>query len=192
MIRHLFLTIFLTFSLVGVINSQDHHDNHETHATHETGHGKHKISFFSGFTHVQAAFYEHETHEENTGKWIPTIGLDYYYSLSHRWEAGLILDLELDEYYINTSSHNELRRNNVFIAAAVAKYKPTKRIGLFAGPGYETEFQEGHTKSFFVLKTGIEYEVHIENGWEITPLFSYDFKEEYSAYSVGITLGKRF
>gem|GEM_PF-1484467 len=179
------------------LNTLAQHNEHTTHAAnehqeHEAGHGKHKISLYTGFTHIPSAFYEHETHEQSTGKWVPTIGVEYYYSLTRKWELGLVTDIELDEYYIQTDDHNELERNNVVILAAVGKFKPTHRIGIIAGPGIEWEFRNHATESFFVLKTGIEYEVAIEKGWELTPMFSYDFKEEYSAYAFGVTIGKRF
>ncbi|MCU4163948.1 hypothetical protein [Carboxylicivirga caseinilyticus] len=174
------------------------HEEHETstkdghHQSEEVHHGKHKLAFYSGFTHVPSAFYEHETHEQSTGKWVPTIGLDYYYTLNKKWDLGFIGDAELDQYYIRTSEEDELERANVIVLAAVTKFKATKRIGIFAGPGFETEFKKEESKSFFVFKAGIEYEVEIENGWELTPVFSYDFKEEYSSYAFGISIGKRF
>lgn len=189
----------LAFSMLSLGTLAQHHDNTEhiattaNHSEQHSAHGKHKLSLYTGFTHIPSAFYEHETHEESTGKWVPTIGLDYYYSLNKQWELGLIGDIELDQYYIKTSDHDELERNNVVVIAAVGKFKPTRRIGVIAGPGIEWEFNNHKdTKSFFVLKMGIEYEVAIEKGWELTPMFSYDFKEEYSAYGFGITIGKRF
>lgn len=169
-----------------------HDDEHHHDATHETQHGKHSIALFTGFTHVPSAFYEHETHEESTGKWVPTLGLEYGYSFSKRWGLFLLGDVELDKYYIKTSEHDELERNNVVILAAAARYKLTKRIAIFAGPGYEWEFQSKHSVSFFVFKTGIAYDVEIENGWELAPAFSFDFKEQYSSYAFGIAIGKRF
>ncbi|MCT4648522.1 MAG: hypothetical protein N4A74_26275 [Carboxylicivirga sp.] len=189
----------LAFSMLWLGAMAQHHDNNE-HTAHNSGHahqtsthGKHKLSLYTGFTHIPSAFYEHEIHEESTGKWVPTIGVDYYYSLNKNWELGLLGDVELDEYYIKTSNHDELERNNVVVLAAVGKYKPTHRLGFLAGPGMEWEFNENKdTKSFFVLKMGIEYEVAIEKGWELTSIFSYDFKEEYSAYGFGISIGKRF
>lgn len=178
----------LLFAFSQFIFAQHEHDSE----IHETNHGKHKISLYTGFTHVSAAFYEHETHEQSTGKWIPTIGIDYYYTLNTKWDLGFIGDVEIDEYYIRTNEHNELERNNIMVLSLVGKYKPIKRLGIFAGPGYETEYKRRHTKSFFVAKIGVEYEVEIENGWELTPVLSYDLKEEYSSYALGITLGKRF
>lgn len=187
------LIVAVALLSINAMAQHDHHAGHETHSSHETSsHGKHKLSLYTGFTHIPSAFYEHETHEESTGKWVPTIGVDYYYSLNNKWALGLIGDVELDKYYITTSNHDELERNNVVVVSAVGKYKPTHRIGILAGPGVEWEFKKHDTETFFVLKTGIEYEVEIENGWELTPMFTYDFKEEYSAYSFGITIGKRF
>ncbi len=185
---HSLKLITLMFFCVFTINAQTHSVEH----IEGEDHGKHKISFFTGFTHVDAAFYKHETHEESTGKWIPTLGVEYYYTLSKYFDIGMLADVELDSYYINADGHNKLTRNNIVIASAVTRYKPTKRIGIFAGPGFETEFIDEESKSFFVLKVGVDFEVEIENGWELTPILSYDFKEHYSSYSFGISIGKRF
>lgn len=181
---------------------ENHHSN-DGHAHAE--HGKHKISFYTGFTHIPDAFYEHETKAESTGKWVPTLGLDYWYTASKKIDLGVMFDVELDEYLIDEMSENNLengepavptgekflQRNNVVVAAVVAKYKPCHGLGLFVGPGVEWEFAH-ETKSFWVVKAGIEYEIEIEKGWEITPSLIYDFKEEYSAYSFGFSIGKRF
>ncbi|MCU4155068.1 hypothetical protein J1N10_03720 [Carboxylicivirga sp. A043] len=188
--KQIFILVMLALTMNAM--AQHHHVEQHEKGEHETNHGKHKVAFYSGFTHIPSAFYEHETHEESTGKWVPTIGIDYYYSLNHKWDVGIIADVELDEYYIHTDNHDDLERNNVVVLSAVGKYKPTKRIGLIAGPGMEWEFKKHDTETFFVLKTGIEYEVAIEKGWELTPVFTYDFKEEYSAYAFGISIGKRF
>ncbi len=179
--------------------AQEHHGERETasaqpeHAVVHEEHGKHKVALFAGFTHVSAAYYEDETHLESTGKWVPTLGLEYYYTLSKTFDIGLVADMEFDEYYIRTSEEEELERNNVSVAALVLRYKPIHSLGIFVGPGIETEFfgTEDAT-SFKVLKAGIDYEIEISKGWELTPVFSYDFKEEYSAYSFGLSIGKRF
>ncbi|MBK3518628.1 hypothetical protein [Carboxylicivirga marina] len=193
--KQLFILAMLALSYSANAQHSEHKSGTEHHAQNQhehAPHGKHKLSVYTGFTHIPSAFYEHETHEESTGKWVPTIGIDYFYSLSHKWELGIIGDMELDEYYIESDSFEELARNNVVVLSAVGKYKPTHRIGLIAGPGVEWEMGEKDTKTFFVLKTGIEFEVAIEKGWELTPVFTYDLKEEYSAYAFGITIGKRF
>lgn len=184
------MAVLLTLSLQ--VNAQ-HETEEAEHELAHAEHGKHKIAAFMGFTHIDKAFYEHETHEESTGKWVPTIGLEYYYDLSKRFDVGLVTDIELDQYYINTSEETELERNNVWVTAVVARFKPIHRLGIIAGPGFETEFiGKSKSETFFVFKVGVDYEVEIAKGWELSPVFSYDFKEEYGAYSFGMSIGKRF
>ena len=170
------------------ITGQEHHatNNH----LHEE-HGKHKLAFYTGFTHISSAFYEHETHEESTGKWVPTIGVDYFYSLDKKWSLGAIVDMEIDNYMIKLDNTKEEERLNVLIATAVAKYNLNHNLGIILGPGIELEFSES-TKNFFVVKAGVEYEIEIANGWEIAPSFMYDWKEEYKSFSYGFSIGKRF
>ncbi|WP_075603876.1 outer membrane beta-barrel protein [Saccharicrinis aurantiacus] len=198
--KRIITVLIMSIGLIISVNAQNHHQtntksehHHESTNLIHAEHGKHKIAAYGGFTHISAAFYEHETHVESTGKWVPTFGIEYYYKLNHHFEVGFIGDVELDQYYIRTTHEEELERNNVLVVAAVVRYSPINRLGVFLGPGYETEFVgKSDATSFFVAKLGIDYEIEIENGWELTPIFSYDIKEEYSAYSFGVSLGKRF
>ncbi len=171
------------------LSAQEHHA--VTEEVHEATHGKHKLAVYTGFTHVSSAFYEHETHEESTGKWVPTLGLDYFYSLNGKWSLGALVDMEFDNYMIRLEDESEEERLNVSIASVVAKYNITHRLGVFVGPGIETEFSES-TKNFAVIKVGVEYEIEIANGWEIAPSFMYDWKEEYQSFAYGFSIGKRF
>ena len=185
-----------------IMSAQHNHENHaesqesqeEHHEATGEHHGKHKLAIYGGFTHVQASFVEHETGEQATGKWIPTLGLDYFYTLNKTFDIGLISDIELDSYYVKEEgstddTHNE--RINVLVVTPVLKYKPLHNVGVIAGGGFEMEFAE-ESETLAVLKLGVEYEVPIKNGWELTPSFMADIKEEYSTASVGISLGKRF
>ncbi|SDW92277.1 hypothetical protein SAMN05444411_102470 [Lutibacter oricola] len=186
-----FTKISLLFAMIASIsiNAQKHHEEPKHTKTKE--HGKHKLAFFTGFTHVSSAFYEHETHEESTGKWVPTIGLDYFYSLNKKWSIGTINDIEFDNYIIKLDNEEEEERVNVLISSVVAKYNINHQLGVFIGPGVEVEFSES-TKNFFVVKAGVEYEIEISNGWEIAPSLMYDWKEEYKTFSYGFSIGKRF
>ena len=188
--------IKITIGLILLVNmsltaQNEHHE--PTHHSNESSHGKNKIALFTGFTHVSSAFYEHETHEESTGKWIPTLGIDYAYSLNKKFTVGAIIDLEFDNYLIklDNESEKELERANVLVATIIGMYKITDYLGVYIGPGIETEFSKS-TKNFFVLKTGVEYEIEISNNWEITPSLSFDWKNEYSAVAYGFSIGKRF
>lgn len=184
-----------------LVSAQHNHENHEAsqeqhhteHESTETHHGKHKLAIYGGFTHVQASFVEHETGEHATGKWIPTLGLDYFYTLNKSFDIGLISDIELDSYYVKEegeiSTHYE--RVNVLVVTPVLKFKPLHNIGIVAGGGIEMEFAE-ETKTVGVVKLGLEYEVPIKKGWELSPGIVADLKEKYSTISLGLSLGKRF
>lgn len=182
------LILFVNMSLIG----QNEHQEPTHHST-ESSHGKNKIAIFTGFTHVSSAFYEHETHEESTGKWVPTIGIDYTYKLNKRFVVGAIIDMEFDNYLIKIEDEGEkeLERANVMVANIIGMYKFTEEFGFYIGPGIETEFGK-KSKNFFVLKMGLEYEIEITNGWEISPAISFDWKNEYNAFSYGFSIGKRF
>lgn len=171
-----------------VHHSDDAHTDHGHEIVH---HGKHKLALYGGFTHIDAAFYEHETQEQSTGKWVPTLGIDYFYALNDKFDVGFIGDIELDGYYIKHEDSNDLERNNVLVLTPVGKYKATHALGFVLGGGVEIEFSS-HVKYLAVIKAAIEYEVPISNGWEFAPSVAYDYKKEYSTLAFGMSFGKRF
>lgn len=196
-IKATLITIFCSLTTV-FISAQHHEESHESTQVHESQnlpdeqhHGKHKIAIYGGFTHVDAAFYEHETSEESTGKWVPTLGIDYFYALNDKFHLAFIGDIELDSYYIKHGDESDLERSNVLVLTPMGIYKLTHNIGLGLGAGVEIEFAS-HVKYLAVIKAGIEYEVPITKGWELTPSFTFDYKEEYSTFAFGMSLGKRF
>lgn len=158
---------------------------------HKTEAGKHLLAVYTGFTHISSAYYEHETHEQSTGKWVPTIGIDYYYALGGKWNIGFIGDMEFDNYIIRLEDGTEEERLNVMVASVVAKYNVNHHLGFIAGPGVEMEFSES-TKKFFVVKIGVEYAIEIAKGWEIAPSVVYDWKQEYQTFAYGFSIGKSF
>lgn len=180
------ILLFIASVLISPLVAEEHKNE-----IHESELGKHKLAVYTGFTHISAAFYEHETHEQSTGKWAPTIGLDYFYSLNHKWDVGFIGDMEFDNYVIRLEDESEEERLNVIIASVVAKYKFNHHLGVFLGPGVELEFSES-TKNFFVVKFGAEYEIEIADGWEIAPSIMYDWKQQYQSFAYGFSIGKRF
>lgn len=187
-IMKLLTALLMLFSIS--LKAQNEHQDATPHSAEKEG-GKHKIAIFTGFTHVSSAFYEHETHEESTGKWVPTIGIEYFYDLSEKFMVGAIIDMEFDNYMIKIHDESEIERANVFVTSLIGVYKITNHFGVFLGPGIETEFSQ-NSKNFFVLKVGAAYEIDISNGWEISPSISYDWKNEYATFSYGFGIGKRF
>lgn len=183
--------LLLTFTVLygSCLLAQEHHE--EADPKSELENGRHSLAIYTGFTHVSSAFYEHETHVQSTGKWVPTIGVDYFYSLNEKWHIGFIGDMEFDNYYIRLEDESEEERLNVIVASLVAGYKLTHHWFVFAGPGIETEFSESN-KNFFVMKFGVSYDVEIANGWAIAPSLMYDYKQEYQTVAYGLSIGKRF
>jgi hypothetical protein len=156
------------------------------------GHGeffhRHKVGITFGFTYVSKAVEsdEGETAEEATGVWAPTIGVDYKYRLDHKWALVGAAEIELIDYEIHGE---DLSREKALIVAGLVSYEVMPSWGVFAGGGIEIE--EHH--SLAVVRAGTEYEFEIgEQGWVIAPVFFYDFKEEYDAFSLSVALGKWF
>ena len=83
----------MSLGLFAQHGGEEHHNGSDHNQ--EVEHAKHKLALYGGFTHVDAAFVEHETGASATGKWVPTLGLDYFYSFSKHWALGVISDLEL-------------------------------------------------------------------------------------------------
>lgn len=183
------ISICFVFFVNLTLVAQNEHDESTHHRSSE--HGKNKLALFTGFTHVSAAFYEHETNEESTGKWVPTIGVDYIRSISKKFLIGAIVDMEFDNYIIELNNEKEEERLNVLVATVIGVYKITDHFGVFIGPGIETEFSKSG-KNFFVVKAGLEYEIEITNHWEITPSITYDWKNDYNSFSYGFSIGKWF
>jgi hypothetical protein len=189
------LLFALVFGVSQNINSQHHepvqsvHENSDENTGHnevQHTHNKHIVAFYAAFTHIPGAFYESETNERRSGKFVPTLGLDYYYHFAPKWATGIMADFEFDDYYVNRGEE-ELIRDNIWVAALVTKYKAHKYIDFFAGPGYEMERKKGNTDqesiSFWLIRAGVEFAVPIENNWYMGTSFLYDFKEEYHSFS---------
>ncbi len=144
----------------------------------------HRLAAFVGAAHVPSG----ETKEEGNAVWVPTLGLDYEYWFSHKFAVGLYNDVELGEYIINTEEREDLNRHYAFITAAVGVWEPVRRLAFYAGPGIEIEDHE----NFFVIKVGTEYGFPLPNWWDLAVSLTYDWKDVYGAWSLGVSAGKRF
>ena len=175
--------ILLIFLLVGFGYSiyAQHHEHDEAH--HEDF-MKHRIGFEIGSTYIPNGF-KSEKGDQNI--YMPTLGLEYFYRFSHKWSAGGMADLELGQYLI-PFGQDELSRDKAFIFAVVGKYEIIPLWSVFAGPGIEIE----HHKNFPVFRLGSDYEFLLGKGWDLSPTLSYDYKEEYSSWSLMLSFGKKF
>ncbi len=143
----------------------------------------HKIAFVFGYTHIPSAFEEGQLEK---AVFVPTIGLDYLYQLNEEWSIGLALDLELGNYLVRFN-REDLERENAIITAALVGYEIAPRWDIFFGPGLELE----KNKNLFIFRAGVEYELDLGQNWGLFPSINYDFKQEYSTWSINIGLSKR-
>ncbi|WP_281613687.1 hypothetical protein [Flammeovirga sp. SubArs3] len=162
----------------------------------EAAHGSlkhHRVALIWGHGYIPKGF---NNYTEVRTLIIPVIGLDYEYWFSHKFAIGISNDLELSNYVIEVShEEEELEREYVYVGALMAYYEFAHLWAIGIGPGIEME----KNRNFFVVKTSIEKEFPIkgEGGWDVTPMFSYEFKSSnghgvYDAMCFAIAIGKRF
>ncbi len=143
----------------------------------------HKIAFVIGYTHIPSAF---ENGDESKSVFVPTIGVDYFVQFAKGWKIGAVLDLELNNYLVDFN-RVVIERDKALVTGLLVGYEFKNRWSLLVGPGIEFEKNE----NLFILRTSIEYEFELGEYWGLFPSINYDFKEEYSTYSINIGISKR-
>jgi len=144
---------------------------------------KHLITGAFGYTFIpQGAAVNADVAD---GVFVPSLGLDYFYRLTPKWEIGIMSDFEFGEYVI---IYKELNRENAIVVTAIAAYSLTHSLNLFAGVG--KEFEKHHDLAIF--RIGSEYAFKFKNGWILAPGLFFDFKEGYDTWSLSVAFGKEF
>lgn len=143
----------------------------------------HKIALVFGYTHIPAAF---EAGESSSSVFVPTIGVDYFMQFAKGWKIGAVLDLELNNYLVDFN-REELEREKALVTGVLVGYEFANRWSLLLGPGIEFE----KNKNLFVLRASAEYEFELAEDWGLFPSVNYDFKEEYSSWSINIGISKK-
>lgn len=181
--KTLLFTTLLILSLSLHSFAQHHGGEH-----HHTA-GRHTIAFTFGVTYVPNAIdLGFDVEGINRDIFAKTIGVDYFYSLPKGFSVGLISDIELEKYIIDVDE-DELIRQNIWIIAALLTYEIKESgVALGVGPGIEIE----ESKNFIILKCGIEWKFIRGENWGIAPFFSYDFKEKYHSWEIGIGFSRTF
>lgn len=145
---------------------------------------KHSLAFVFSYTHIPEA--REDGSVENV-VFVPTIGLDYFYQFSEKWLLGAVFDLELSEYEVDFEEE-EISRETALILGVVVGYEILPAWAIMIGPGIEFE----KNKNLLVLRISTEYGFELGNNWELIPNFTYDFKQEYGSYALGVGIKKRF
>lgn len=141
-----------------------------------------KLTVSVGYTYVPKGA---ENKEDDEGVFVPTAGIDYFYSVSRKWEIGLMFDVEFKEYVI---PDKDLHRHNSIALAVVAGYELLPSWSVLAGGGVEIE----ETENLPLVRVGTEYEFRPGGSWIIAPGLIFDIKEEYTSIEIVLGAGMEF
>lgn len=144
----------------------------------------HKVAMVFGYTHIPAAF---EEGEPTKSVFVPTIGLDYFMQFEKGWKIGAVFDLELSNYIVDFN-REELEREKALVTGILVGYEFANHWSFLLGPGIEIE----KNKNLFLLRASAEYEFELSEHWGLFPSVNFDFKEEYSTWSLNIGVSRRF
>lgn len=144
---------------------------------------QHKLALVFGYTHIPAAFIDGHSRES---VYAPTIGLDYFYQFTKKWGIGAVIDLEFANYTVDFNTE-ELERERPVITGVLVGYELAPRWVFLLGPGVEFE----KNKNIFIVRASTEYELELGNDWGLFPAINYDFKKEYSTWSINLGVSKR-
>jgi len=145
--------------------------------------GKHLFTGAFGYSFIPNGSSKDAVEAE--GVFVPTVGVDYFYSVTNKWEIGIMTDIELGDYLI---FDKELERENAFIIAVMGVYSITNNIGLLVGGGVELE----KNRNLGIIRLGGEYAFKFDNGWILAPGVFYDIKEGFDSWSLLLSFGKEF
>jgi hypothetical protein len=169
------LVILFIFSHLISVGQENTHSQHIP---------PHKITFVLGYSFIDNSF---STSTDDI-LIVPTFGLNYDYFFTSKWGAGLHTDIILQQFAVEKHDGTEiLIRENPVAICGIIIFKPTHHWSIIGGYGVEYENHD----SFQIIRIGLEYEVPIQNNWEINFTSEYDIK--YSAYSslvIGVGFAK--
>jgi len=155
-------------------------EEHEGEAGEPEKRQKLMVSF--GYTHIPEGA---DDEDSDKGVFVPTVGLDYFYRVTEKWELGLMFDIEFGEYLIIDQN---LNRSDSMILAAVAGYELLPSWSVLAGGGIEIEESE----NLPIIRLGTEYQFRPGGEWVIAPGFIVDISEEYTSWSLVLGAGMEF
>ncbi|MCB9288434.1 MAG: hypothetical protein H6560_14090 [Lewinellaceae bacterium] len=175
------VALSLSILLLPITTLAQHEDHHELNSAEHTN-GYFRAAVLIGHTFVP-------TGPEPDRLAVPSWGLDLEYWFSHKWGIGLHNDLEIETFLVEHEGQEEvLTREYPLVLTVDALVKPWKQLVLLVGPGLELE----RTENFFLVRAGVEYEFELGHGWDISPTFFYDTRQNaYDTWSIALGVGKR-
>ena len=147
---------------------------------------RNKVSLSITHTHIPTGI-----NENGQSSWLmlPSWSLDYDYSITGKWGAGLHTELVIEDFQYEKEEGIILKRSKPFSMALVGTRKFGEHFSLFAGGGMEVA-SEG-TLGLFRIGGDCGWELPGE--WELSLNLVFDFKvDNYNAWVLGFGVGKRF
>lgn len=148
----------------------------------------HRVAFVLSHAHVPSAV------GRDGKEWLtlPAFGLDYDYSFSRRWTAGIHSDLIVENFLVESNLGNDervLERSRPVAIAAVAGFKPVEHLTCVLGFGAELAKEE----NLFLARLGAEYGWEVSQNWEIAVSLMYDLKwDAYDTWVFGFGASRSF
>jgi len=143
----------------------------------------HKVALVLGMTHVPSTI---EEGGESSEEFVPTLGLDYFLQFKKGWKVGLVVDYEFANYIVKFG-REDLNREGALVTGILLGYEFANRWSVLLGPGVEFE----KNKNIAILRTSVEYEFELGENWGLFPSVNYDFKQEYSTWSLNVGISTR-
>ncbi|MDG3583801.1 MULTISPECIES: hypothetical protein [Galbibacter] len=179
----LFIFLFLSFSVLAqeAANTAGEQNSNETETFKH-----HKPAIFTGYSWVP------QGRNENTGEketiFVPSIGFSYEYWFSEKWAIGTYNDVEIVKYEVERDDEDiDLKRENALSLSLAAVYEVLPKWTLIAGGGLDIDKNE----TLPILHLATEYVILEKNATELSVSLSYNNKEYYDTFSIGLVLGKK-
>lgn len=143
---------------------------------------RHMLGAGAGFTFIPLGNLLEDT--DARGLFAPTLGLDYFYHFHPRWGIGFLSALELDSYVV---TDEQVERENAMIFTVVGMFSATRYLDFFAGGGIEVEQHDDRA----VLRLGTQYSIDVGKHSALVPKLHFDFKENYSTWSLALSFARK-
>lgn len=190
LISHILLFLIVFISLSGLAQAQDTDQKHDD----EGEDGRIEVDGHAGANYLRMAIFIGHTFValDDSGEKspIPSWGFDIEYWITHKFAVGFHNDVEILNYVIETSDHQEdIEREFPVVFTADVLYRPWKDLVVFGGIGKEFE----KNQDYWVYRFGIEYEILFAHYWDICPSIFYDSRKgAFNTTSIMLGVGRLF
>lgn len=162
---------------------------HEGAEEHQTF--KHSIALMIGHAHISQG---KDFAGERKFLGVPSIALDYNYSINEKWAIGwhndIIIESFIVERHLSGGTEEELERDHPIASLVMLGYKVLPFMYVNGGAGGEFASEE----NFVMIRLGFEGGWHLHDpSWEFVAGINYDIKlDAYDTWNLTVGIAKRF